>query len=287
MKILLYYNPISGQGRSLRAATKLKPFLELEGYSVVMRNSKDTQGLESLVKDIDALVVLGGDGTLMYLIPVLQATGTPVYKLPMGVESLFSKEFKMSSEPKRVLQALKSGSASARLPGTVNGQQFFTMVSLGLDSAVVEKVAAVRSSPIGRFGYVWPTIKSLLLHQAPVITLRVDGREVIREQPGFLIIANTSQYALGLKYTPEANSEDQNLVARFFPYKSVFKSFLWSMDALLRTNRPSHLPFFSGQHFEVETMRPYPVQADGEYMGITPVSVSVSKEPIQVITGTR
>ena len=102
MKVLLYFNPISGGGRGAKIAELLRAKLESSGLSVVVERSApryDPAQLESTLRSFDRLIVVGGDGTMRPLLPGLAATGVPVTMVPAGNESLFCRRFGMSSDP--------------------------------------------------------------------------------------------------------------------------------------------------------------------------------------------
>ena len=288
-KVALVYNPISGRGKSVAASKRIQEHLEQRGVGVELLGpvrEMVNNGLVSHLESIDALLVAGGDGTLRDVLPTLFETKTPVYLIPTGTESLFAREFSMSKSPSVVLDTIEAGSISKHYVAEANGLPFFTMVSIGLDSEVIFHISEVRNGPINHLHYVGPIFKSIWKHKAPRFSMAVDGKKVLEEVQGLLIIANNKQYALRIGYVPEADSETPELCARFFPYKSVWKYGVWAVRCMM--GRPLNLGkdyFFRGEEFKIEMSEgeQYPVQADGEYIGSTPLHVKLSPETIYTL----
>lgn len=286
----ILYNPISGAGRSRALAETASAALTAAGFLVHMFETRDVLTRENPLEffgSINFLVLSGGDGTLMAVLPYLTKLALPVYMLPGGNESLFAREFGMQADPASLIKALSKGDVVPASIGHINDKPFFTMVSLGLDSEVIESIDNSRKGPIGHWGYVLPTLKAIFGHEPPVVSLTVDGEVVVSNEGGFLIIANTKGYARRLPLVPEATSEDDALRGRFFPYSGVW-GFLGLVLKLLLGRHASSIKgarFFSGKRFEVATSGAdgYPVQADGEFMGKTPVVVRSGEGQILVL----
>ncbi len=284
----IVYNPISGRGKGEPLAHALAHRLERDGVTVSVSQSKlaYTETDRERISNRDALLVIGGDGTLRALLEILSQTKTPVYMVPSGNESLFARAFSMSANVERIVQALEEYQVSEHWIGRVNNQPFFTMVSLGLDSQVIERIARARSGPIGHRGYILPTLIVASSHRPPCLKVTVDGREELGGEQGLLVIANSREYAARLNPVPEASTLSGELHARFFPFARVS----WYFNCILALCRGKGMGqkdslLLKGKNFyvEVSNVVPFPVQADGEFMGHAPVTVSIGAERIAVL----
>jgi len=286
-RILLLFNPIAGKGRSESSVSSLEKNLKERGFDTfksVASDYVDSSLQTNPIAGFDAVVVAGGDGTIMNLLPALSNSGVPVYNLPTGNESLFAREFGMKKNLGQVFTLLKKKTCKTCYIPTANNKPFFCMASIGFDSEVVCSIAKARTGVLGHRGYVFPTLKAALNHVAPVIDLSVNGQKVINSEPGFLIVGNCKQYALSMPFVPEASSESKELVARFFPYKSV-AGFLWfNLKTLLKSRNISGSRFFRGDHFSICSEIPFPVQADGDYLEDTPVTIETTDNTIKVLS---
>ncbi len=289
MRVGILYNPISGRGGGAIQARKLESALIGSGHLVSLRESRavnPTEEFAQYLSSIEALVLIGGDGTLRPLLPELARTSVPVYMWPGGNESLFAREFNMTPSVSKLLRALETRKCVRAGYGLVNNAPFFLMTSIGLDSQIVRRVCENRSGPVGRRGYVWPIIKAIASFRGPTLTVTVDGREVLRQVPGYLIIGNSNRYAGNLMPIPEAHWASGHLSCRYFPYKNVMSYCTWIWRYFLGTSIPvlgSQL--FQGARFDVEVGDPnYPVQADGDLIGFGSFCVTRAEGTISVLS---
>ncbi|MBN8548707.1 MAG: NAD(+)/NADH kinase [Deltaproteobacteria bacterium] len=285
----LLFNPISGSGRSRRRAEKLAEFMQSRGLRTKLRESQAHYApgvLSEFLRSIDAVIVIGGDGTIRALLGDLADSGTPVYLVPGGNESLFAKHFGMQRDPASILAAIQQGRTAEAAFAQFNDDFFFTMLSVGLDSLVVSKIAQTRSGPIGHIGYVKPTLQSLAGFESPRLRVEVDGSVLANDEPGFLIVANTNQYARNIRLVPEACGTKTLLHIRFFPYRGLcnYLPWLWSL-ALSRPVSLKHSRYAQGSTCHIETTHglPWPIQADGDYVADTPIKVCAIAKRIKVV----
>ena len=148
------------------------------------------------------------------------------------------------------------------------------MATLGFDSEIIYHIHQERSGTISHLRYIIPTLKTFLRHNAPTISLCVNGKEVLSEKRGYLIISNTKQYALGIPFSTEARSEDCSLIIKFFPYSVKLGAIFLCLKAIFGFGKKLE---FKGEKMLIRTpgYSPYPVQCDGEYIRHTPVEICI------------
>lgn len=287
--VAIIFNPISGRGRARLLACDAKSALERRGVRVRLGESKRSYirgELAPLLDGVEALFMAGGDGTLMALIPEIVRSKLPVYLIPSGNESLFARGFGMRADVGSVCAALESGSVSEHFYGLCNGRPFFSMASVGFDSEVIAHIARFRTGPIGKHGYALPVVACLLKHVAPEITLAVDGKEVLRDARGYLIVANSPEYASSLRLVPEADSRIRELCARFYPGHGTLQCLGWiGRYALGQPVATGQSTLFRGIRFEIKVGNPlsYPLQTDGEEAKTAPALIEPSSDTIRVL----
>ncbi|MDG2291965.1 MAG: diacylglycerol kinase family protein, partial [Phycisphaerales bacterium] len=97
--VLLVFNPISGAGRSRRAAAALESSLVESGHDVTQLSSSlepTVQWLDPVLQTHDVVLAIGGDGTVRMVAEGVHRTGTPLYQVPMGTENLFARAMGMT-----------------------------------------------------------------------------------------------------------------------------------------------------------------------------------------------
>ena len=218
-QILVLYNPISSSGNSEKLADRIDKHLDnlpnSPNVTVVESQARYQQyeelGIIQQIENSDLVVCISGDGTLRKLLRPLSEYGTPVYMIPAGHESLFSKTYGMTTQPSDLMAAMRNVDPIDQYFATIQGntiegkKSFFTMASMGLDSLTLASIG-VRKSPVNVLTYGWHALLSSIRLHHPLISVTIDGMPVIQEQYGYFIVANSPAYARGLNLVPAASS---------------------------------------------------------------------------------
>lgn len=286
----ILFNPISGGGRGATDAALIEARLTEVGIPSRKKMSQpeyEPAELRNFFQGLRSLVVVGGDGTLMPLLQPLAEMRLPVAMYPAGNESLFARWFQMTADREKLVARIQDEILEDHYFGLANGRPFFSMLSVGLDADVVARLSARRTGPVGTKGYLWPLLQSLITFRVPTLCVSEGGSERVSAKKGYLNIANCSQYARGLALVPEATSAKQELCARFYPHRTVFFYFRWLLPLLFRKPlKGVASECILAKELEVKSLSgPVCAQADGEAIGVLPVSVSISKQTIRVLGG--
>jgi diacylglycerol kinase family enzyme len=231
---------------------------------------------------VDAVVVLGGDGTLNEAANGLAGSSCALAPLPGGSTNVFARTIGLPNDPIEatgvLLDALVRRSIRRVGLGSVNGRYFLFHTGVGYDAAVVEQVE--RRSGLKRYAghplFVYAAFDTWMRHydrSRPRFAVHHADGSVI-DDAYLTIVLNTSPYTylgnLPLDLAPEATL-DRGLAAvtvrtmsltRFLP---VIASAL-GRGRLLRRSRwvdlRTDLPALT-----VRAYGPVPYQVDGDHLG--------------------
>lgn len=261
MRVSLIVNPRAGRGRAERAAGAVEAALRGAGHELTRCSIDDKIDLTGA----EAAVVVGGDGTLHSQLDRLIGAGVPVYAVPMGTENLFAREFGMSPEPQRVVEAV-NGLDIVRLDiGRCNGEAFAIMAGVGFDADVVHRLASVRGATITHRSYIGPIVKQVVGSRAPMLTVEVDGDLLVGARRGTLVVANLRQYGMRLDPAPRAVGTDGLLDVVFMPHTRAPLLVWWGLLARVRMLRScAMIKSMRGKSVVVTSDEPFSVQLDGE-----------------------
>jgi len=229
VRVAILYNPRAGKGRG--AAFVPKVALALSGAGHESREVDVTTAageVPALLEWAQAVVIVGGDGTLHHTLPALVRTPRPVYHAAMGTENLFAREFGHVPDAKRVAAAVSRGEtrtidiASLAVPGGKAPPTLFAiMASVGPDASIIHRLSGARSGPIRHASYVRPFLRELVSPRVPVVSVSIDGRVIVDGRSGMVVVANMRQYALRLDPAPSADPADGLLDVVFIPGRSL------------------------------------------------------------------
>ncbi len=231
---------------------------------------------------VDAVVVLGGDGTLNEAANGLAGTDTALAVIPGGSTNVFARTIGLPNDPLEatavLLDALARGSVRPVGLGSVNGRYFLFHVGMGFDAAVVQQVE--RRAGLKRYAghplFVYAGFSTWFRHfdrsRPRFAVTHADGTVV--DDAYFAICANTNPYTyLGerpLDIAPEATLERGLSVVTtrtmaFAPFLPIFGSPPRRGTPLRSSRRVDRGDDVEG--FRVEGHGPFPFQVDGDYLG--------------------
>jgi len=240
MRVLIAYNPVSGRGVANKLSGDISAALLQSGCDVELLPTEagdPKNWLSPRLKQMDRVVAVGGDGTLRSIASCLIGTNIPVYHAASGTENLFATSMQMSNDPHKVVNAVLGGDVHRIDTATANGEFLLLMVSVGFDAEVVADLAKNRGKSITHMSYVMPCIRKFLHFSAPRMTITIDGEQIIKNQIGWVVVANSPAYARGLNPARNASITDGSLNVVFLPIQSRCSLMIW----MLRVKRGMHL----------------------------------------------
>ena len=262
MRVAVVVNPKAGKGRGELLGRRLGALLEragIEARAVPLGRADSGRRLEG----VDTAVVIGGDGTVHGLLDEAAERGVAIYHAPMGTENLLARELGTSAEPDAIVSALRGGRVLDADLGRVNATAFAIMASIGVDASVIHRLDARRTGSISHLSYVAPIVEEVRRPRIPRLTVRVDDCELVRDEPGLLVVANCRQYGARLDPAPHADMTDGLLDAVFLPHRTALGAAGWALRCRVRRLGPRAV-VARGARIEAVAAEPCCLQADGE-----------------------
>lgn len=274
MRIVVLRNSIAGRGRGREHVDRLLAALAERGHDSVTLDVHRSDGtsingeLDAALAGADALLVAGGDGTLHHSAPAAMRAGVPIYHFPLGTENLFARQFCMGPSAPAAIDALERNRRQTIDTAVCNERSFLLMCSIGFDSCVVERVAANRRGGITRATYIQHALAEVLRPRFVPVSVHVEGRELVADRPGVVVIANSRQYAARLDPAREASMTDGLLDVVFLPIGSRIAL----ARRLAQVARGAHMSdptvvLARGAEVRLSAGRAAPYQLDGEHAG--------------------
>ena len=304
MRLLLLVNA-SASSVTARARVVIQKALSADHDVTVAETSRRghasrlAQG--AVVDGLDAVIVLGGDGTLNEAANGLAGSATALGVLPGGSTNVFARTIGLTNDPieatGELLAALAAGSIRRVGLGNVNGRYFLFHVGMGFDAAVVEQVERRGSLKrlVGHPLFMYAGFATWLRHYDrghPHFGIRTgpsrDGRPGQSIDDGyFAICVKTNPYTfLGnrpLDVAPEAGLDSglSVVVLRSLAVVPLFGLILASLRGHggERLARQKWVSYAGGiDRMSASGYGPFPYQVDGDYLGETE-SLDIRYEP--------
>lgn len=245
MRVAVLANPSSGRGRAKPLVESLAVLLASRGHESFVRWVREAPLTSDDLRGCDLLVLAGGDGTVHHALPLLIESGVAMYHLPLGTENLLAREFGMKRAAEPLLRAMDAGRIRACDVGFAGATPFVLMCGIGPDARIVHRVAASRRGTISHLSYIGPCLREALRPGIPRVTIECDGREIVREERGVVVVANCRQYGFRINPAPLAGLDDGLLDVVFMPANSSLAVIGWAargkLGRLTRSRRWKHV----------------------------------------------
>lgn len=288
MRVVILYNPSSGKGRSKQVSEFVARALEHQGWNPLRVASIAGSG-ERFLTALDgakATVIVGGDGTMHHAAPILMQAQVPFTVLPLGTENLLAREFAMTRSVERVVRTLRARRVVMMDTASANGRTFLVMASSGPDASVIHRMASIRSGSISHLSYLRPMISEACRPAICQLSITVDGRPIVDDQFGMVVVANSRQYAMRVDPAPRASVTDGLLDLVFFPARTTAGVVGWMVQSRLRRADASlRIVRTRGAEILIRASgRGAPVQLDGEASDLRlPLHISVAPKSLAVL----
>ena len=171
--------------------------------------------------------------------------------------------------------------------GSVNGELFFNVASIGLSAEVAQTLTPDLKRRFGKLGYAVAALR-VLAHARPFRARIVGGGREIGSLTLQIAVGNGRFYGGGNVVTKSAAIDDEILDLYSLEFREVWRLLL--LLPLFRRGQHTKRPEvrdLRGQEFEIRTRRPRPVDADGELVTQTPAKFKVLPKAIEIIVPAR
>jgi diacylglycerol kinase family enzyme len=294
---------ILGLGSSIR---DLKPF----------ERSSDAPwqlGLPASPTDADAVLILGGDGTVHRHLRQLVKLQLPVLVVPHGSGNDFAlalglrnvgdaltawRRFTSSAKPGQsslrridlgVISPASSSGTAGRVASEPHEHYFCCVGGIGLDAEIARYANRLPRFLRRHGGYPLSLLPALAGFQPVAVTVQsLDDRsewDIYHGGPAMVVaFANTPNYGGGIRIAPGARLDDGKL--EICVVEAMAKMRLLRLFPSVYSG--SHLKirevkYFQAVRLRIDTENPSAVYADGEYVCQTPIEVTVERAALPVI----
>jgi YegS/Rv2252/BmrU family lipid kinase len=297
VKSLIIYNPIAGPRDVWRELKRVRRELAARGWSVEIEATRRPGEATRLAREaaragLGAVWAAGGDGTVNEAVNGLVGTETALGVLPVGTGNVWARQLHLPvytlTHPFRLRVAaiaLAGGRIRRVDVGRLNDRYFLLWTGIGFDAQITSDMEP-RTKQIKRLGVLPYIVAGVTLARefSGVRThLVLDGR-ALRGRALLVVVSNVQLYSI-FHLTPQARMDDGLLDVFVFKGLGGFL-YMLRMAGQLFVGRHLQNPRVvqrTARQVTVWTETPMAVQADGEPLGTTPVSIQVVPRALRVL----
>lgn len=266
---LIVSNPSAGKGKALTKTKELRRTLSARAVShhlVALVDKSLSQAIKELPEPsaIKGIFVIGGDGTVHYLIQALKSEkiDLPIAVISAGSGNDFSRALNLHNHPiEQIVDLVTSSEPQAIDLLEVNGHWIAQILSTGFDAQVNRRANSSRLLR-GKIKYTLSTLREILSLKCFKYEVVIDSVQ-LRIEGILLGISNGGNYGGGLQIVPSANQQDG--MAELFFVKPISKlKLLFLFPKVFRGSHINHPDFVTIACKEGAILGETLVYGDGE-----------------------
>lgn len=221
-------------------------------------------------------IVVGGDGTVSLVASLLRGKECAIGIIPTGTTNMLAQMLRIPVTTRRAFELLLSSEHSRPIDALdIGGRLFFLNASAGLSSFSISDLRTIEKSYLKLLAYVLAVARSMRKARTRNFRVTADGEEHFI-QAAELFVDNAGALWMPRYRTSDAQLDDgaaQVCYVRKGTHAELLNAVL---DVLLvRKKRHSIRHVASAVSISIDCDDIIPVQADGDAIASTPVTISV------------
>jgi diacylglycerol kinase (ATP) len=292
-RVLIVLNPVAGVTNAVDALDMIQRFCDTRSWDYEIYQTKPDDNVPEIVQqrlkeDVDLVIAAGGDGTVAGVVSGLANSKVPMAILPAGTGNAMARNLGVPLRLEDALELIKGPNQSRKLDlMEIDGRFFVLNIGIGVSSLTMRRTQRNEKRRFGFFAYVWRAIGSIVHSDMHRFTVTVDDQSY-RVSATELMIANDRLMGFqpqidGVEVDPNDGRLDLFIVrARTIrDYIDLLFGFFFRR----KRNGNRNLRYLEvREQAHIESEFALPVQADGDEVGVTPITVRLVPNGIYVIT---
>jgi len=229
--ILLVINPVSGGRNKEEILLKISSFLDENkiGHSVFKttgKKDKDNIKLEIKKQKPDALIAVGGDGTVNLAARSILEKDIVLGIIPFGSANGIATELNIPTQLDNALNKITKGKTRKIDVLKINNKLSIHLSDFGLNANVIYRFEQDKNRGFG--AYARHYIQEMFSVKGTTYLIRLNSEEK-KVKASMLLIANASSYGTGIKINPPGKLDDglfELIVIRSYKTKELLRKVL-------------------------------------------------------------
>jgi diacylglycerol kinase (ATP) len=297
MRSKLIVNPTSGPWDVRRELSAVLYHLQDHNWRTSLHYTERPGEATELARQavdqgLDAVFVVGGDGTINEIINGLAGSAVALAVLPGGTGNVWAKELGLPTRSPLHLSPLVE-SVRALVPGTTrridlgraNDRFFLQWAGIGLDAEVTYAMEprTRRQRRLGALAYIVAGLTAAANMAGTRTRIWID-EELIYRRTILIVISNSQLYGGKVRIATDARLDDGMLDVNVFAGTGFGSSLRAALGVItgLHIHDPRH-SFYRGSSIRVETDKPMAIHLDGEPFVTTPLECQVMPRALAVM----
>ena len=288
---LIILNPVAGLVNPQVTTRVLEARFHAAGWSTRIHLTKPDDNYADLIeretaRGVDIVVAAGGDGTIASVAGALANSPIPLGIIPIGTWNAIGRHFRISLNPLGAISTITGKHKIRRMDLMKIGDRVHAMnLGVGFSSNMVAQTQRGEKRRYGNLAYFAHLIRQLFGLEMKKYIIEADNL-IYRGRAAEIFVANYGVVGLNLiESALNIHPDDGKVDVLIFKTRTIldFPSVLWNAVVRRKKRAPKFLRLSAVSKVTIKTNPPMVVQADGEILGNTPISLTVLPRSIKVI----
>lgn len=291
MRILLIYNPASGNGTFINNFDSIMESVQNKGFYLVPYRISSREALENMLLTVDInsfsrIWIAGGDGTIHQVINLLLRLEceVPIGIYPVGTANDFARYFNFPDTVDEMTEILLRDNYTYCDIGIANGRYFLNVASLGFLIDVSQKTDKKVKNSLGVLAYYLKGAEELSNLKPVKVSIR--SKETNSDDEVYFILIMNGKSAGGFKkIAPLASLSDGLLDVYIFRKCPIIEL----IPLIIKVANGEHaespyVDYFQTAELMIDCNETVGTDMDGEKGFDFPLRVSVASGKLKIIT---
>ena len=286
-EIVFIINPISGTHSKDEIPAIIENRLDKEKFDYELCFTEYAGHAAEIASDCagkkDAVVAVGGDGTVNEVARSLVHTSTALGIIPCGSGNGLARHLCLPMDVKKAVDMINVCKIEEFDYGVINGLPFFCTCGMGFDAFISLKFA--EAGKRGPITYIENVLKEGLKYKPE--TYEVEDETGARRYKAFLIAcANASQYGNNAYIAPGATMKDGEMDVIIMEPFNAFDAPQIAADLFMKTHgNNSKIKTFRAKQIHIHRKQPGAIHFDGDpMMTDADINVHIEHNGIRILT---
>lgn len=241
---------------------------------------------EALANGVDLVVAVGGDGTIAAVAAGMVHSSIPLGIIPTGTWNAIARNLTIPFNVARGIKVMTGRHHIKQLDLMQVGDTYQAMnLSVGVSSSMVAGTGRIEKRRWGNLAYFSNLFKQVFGLQQHRYTIVADGKRY-RGRAAEIFVANYGVVGFNaLEAALSIKPDDGKVDVLILRARTIFDvpALLWQMLVRRQKRTPKYRQISAEKTLNINTSPSGIVQADGDVIGKTPVSVTVMPRCVKVI----
>ena len=284
-RVLVIVNPVAGQRNAAKIRSAIEAYFGEKGYSYVLRECKNPEDARDWARaapedGFDLVAACGGDGTIREAAGGIMKSRSriPLAQIPAGTTNFVARAMLIPMNIRAALDVIDTGKPMPFDIGYIpeHDAYFVFVAGAGYDATLIRETPFHLKKKIGFAAYVATGIKHASAVQPVRMDLELDGKVKHLRAHTVMAVNIGTISNVGFSFAPDVDPHDGKLNVEIMSTRSLLASLFVVLKILTkRYHGFADLKHEKASRIRVTSDPPFPVEIDGDHVGMTPFTAEV------------